>query len=114
MSSSHGSRRTIFRQISRRSHIEWPAYDSTPLYDRTSLAGLESDVRTVSERWFRHDAHDSVDEFVRLVPLAYFRFGMHDCYTDLTSYEMQTLFRLFLLKECHGWDYETALVEYLQ
>ena len=38
---------------------------------------------------------------------------MHDCYTDLTSYEMQTLFRLFLLKECHGWDRETALVEYL-
>jgi hypothetical protein len=26
---------------------------------------------------------------------------------------MQTLFRLFLLKECHGWDHETALVEYL-
>jgi IS4 transposase len=26
---------------------------------------------------------------------------------------MQTLFRVFLLKECHGWDHETALVEYL-
>nr|WP_246066562.1 transposase [Halorubrum cibi] len=26
---------------------------------------------------------------------------------------METLFRLFLLKECHGWDHETALVEYL-
>jgi len=26
---------------------------------------------------------------------------------------METLFRLFLLKELHGWDYETALVEYL-
>jgi hypothetical protein len=26
---------------------------------------------------------------------------------------MQALFRVFLLKECHGWDHETALVEYL-
>jgi len=26
---------------------------------------------------------------------------------------MEILFRLFLLKECHGWDHETALVEYL-
>jgi hypothetical protein len=26
---------------------------------------------------------------------------------------METLFRLFLLKECYGWDHETALVEYL-
>lgn len=26
---------------------------------------------------------------------------------------METLFRLFLLKECHGWDHETAFVEYL-
>ena len=26
---------------------------------------------------------------------------------------METLFRLFLLKECHDWDHETALVEYL-
>ncbi|WP_435181254.1 transposase [Halorussus sp. AFM4] len=29
------------------------------------------------------------------------------------SYEMEALFRLFLLKECYGWDYETAPVEYL-
>jgi len=26
---------------------------------------------------------------------------------------METLFRVFVLKELHGWDYETALVEYL-
>jgi len=26
---------------------------------------------------------------------------------------MQTLFRVFLLKECHGWNHETALIEYL-
>ena len=113
MSSSHRSRRTVFRRIARHSHIEWPAYDSTPLYDRTSTAGLESDVRTVSEWWFRHDAHESVDEFVCSVPLTYFRFETHDRYAGSTSYHMQTLFRVFLLKECHGWDHETALVEYL-
>ncbi|MFA9504440.1 hypothetical protein ACERIM_16890, partial [Natrinema sp. H-ect1] len=48
------SRKTVFRQIVRQSYVEWPAYDSTPLYDRTSLAGLESDVRIVSGVWFTH------------------------------------------------------------
>jgi len=113
MSSGHISRRTIFRRIARHPHIEWPAYDSTPLYDRSSLGGLEADVRTVSERWFRHDAHESVDGFVCSVPLTYFRFEAQDCYAGSTSYHMQTLFRVFLLKECHGWNHETALIEYL-
>nr|WP_205742827.1 hypothetical protein [Halobellus limi] len=27
---------------------------------------------------------------------------------------MDTLFRVFILKECHGWDHETALIEYLE
>jgi len=106
-------RRAVFRRIARRPHIEWPVYDSTPLYDRSSLAGLESDIRTVSEAWFDHDAHTSVKQFVCTVPLAYFRFAPHDCYGDSTRYEMVTLFRVFLLKELHGWDHETALVEYL-
>jgi len=30
-----------------------------------------------------------------------------------TTYEMETLFRLFRLKELHDWNHETALVEYL-
>lgn len=47
------------------------------------------------------------------MPLAYVQFDAHDRYAGSTSYEMETLFRLFLLKECHGWDHETALVEYL-
>lgn len=36
-------------------------------------------------------------------------FDPYDRYAGSTSYEMETLFRLFLLKECHGWDHETAL-----
>jgi hypothetical protein len=43
------SRRSVFRRIAHQPYVEWPIYDSTPLYDRTSLAGLESDVRVVSE-----------------------------------------------------------------
>ncbi|MCD2203705.1 MULTISPECIES: transposase [Halobacteriaceae] len=108
------SRRSVFRGIARKSHVAWPKYDSTPLYDRGSLAGLESDVRTVSEAWFDHDAHTSVELFVCTVPLAYFRFNPHDRYANSTRYEMATLFRLFVLKELHGWDHETALVEYLK
>ena len=107
------SRRRVFRRIARKSHVEWPAYDSTPLYDRSSLTGLESDLRTVSEAWFDHDGHTSVEQFVCTVPLAYFRFDPHDRYANSTLYEMATLFRLFVLKELHGWDHETALVEYL-
>ncbi|WP_394348055.1 transposase [Halorubrum sp. ASP1] len=108
------SRRTVFRQIARLSYAEWPAYDSTPLYDRTSLTGLESDVRIVSGAWFTHHEHISVEQFVSELPLAYFQFEAHDCYEDPTHYEMDTLFRVFVLKELHGWEHETALYEYLE
>ena len=114
MASTPESRRTIFRRIAQRSYVEWPAYDSTPLYDRTSLAGLESDVRTISETWFSHESHNSVEKFVCSLPLAYFKFETYDRYAGSTSYEMDTLFRVFMLKELHGWDHETALVEFLE
>ncbi|EMA24862.1 transposase [Haloarcula marismortui] len=113
MASTPVSRRTVFRSIARRSYVEWPAYHSTPLYDRTSLAGLESDIRTVSGAWFAHESHDSTEQFVCSLPLAYFRFDSHDRYAKSTRYEMDTLFRIFVLKESHGWNHETALVEYL-
>jgi IS4 transposase len=83
------------------------------LYDRSSLDGLESDIRTVSQTWFRHDRHESVENFICSLPLAYFNFDAHDRYAGPTRYETETLFRVFVLKECHGWDHETALVEYL-
>ncbi len=107
------SQRTVFRQIARRSYTDWPVYDSTPLYDRTPLAGLESDVRVVAGTWFKHNEHDSIEQFVCSLPLAYFLFDAHGCYAGSTRYEMETLFRVFVLKECYGWDHETALVEYL-
>jgi IS4 transposase len=114
MASTSASRRAIFRQIAQRTHVEWPTYDSTPIYDRTSLAGLRSDVRIVSETWFTHPDHDSVEQFVLVLPLAYFSFEAHDCYTRSTCYEMDTLFRVFVLKELHGLEHETALYEYLE
>ena len=40
-------------------------------------------------------------------------FNAHDRYTGSTRYEMDTLFRIFILKELHGWSHETALVRYL-
>ena len=108
------SRQTVFQRIAQRKYGEWPAYNSTPLCDRTSLAGLESDIRTVSETWFDHESHDSVKEFVCVLPLAYFRFSAHDRYAGPTRYQMDTLFRVFVLKELHGWEHETALVDYLR
>ena len=81
-----------------------------PLYDRSSLTGLESDVRTVSEAWFGHDVHTSV---VCSLPSAYFRFHAHDRYGGSTRYEMDALFRVFVLKELRGWEHETALADYL-
>jgi hypothetical protein len=114
MTTSLESRRTVFRRIALRPHTDWPVFDSTPLYDRTSLAGLESDVRSVSTYWFRHDAHTSVERFICSLPLAYFRFEAHDQYTSSTRYEMDTLFRVFVLKNLHGWEHETALIEYLE
>ena len=107
------SRRSVSRRIAHQQHVEWSTYDSTPLYDRTSLAGVESDVRVVSSVWFTHSDHDSLEQFVCSIPLAYFRFEAHDCYGSSTHYEMDTLFRVFVLKELHGWKHETSLVEYL-
>jgi len=96
------SRRTVFRQIARRSYTDWPVYDSTPLFDHTSLPALESDIRVVAEPWFNHDEHEAIELFVSALPLAYVRFDAHDQYKGSTSYEMETLFRLFLLKgACH-------------
>ncbi|PSQ08775.1 transposase [Halobacteriales archaeon QS_5_68_33] len=114
MAPTYESRRTVFRQVARKSNVEWPVYDSTPLYDRSSLAGLESDVHTVSEVWFDHDARTSVELLVCAFPLSYFRFDPHDRYANSTRYEMATLFRVFVLKELHGWEHETALIEYLE
>jgi IS4 transposase len=113
MSRTRDSRLTVFRRITSRRNTDWPAYRSTPLYDRSSLDGLESDIRTVSQTWFRHDRHESVENFICSLPLAYFNFDAHDRYAGPIHYEMETLFRVFVLKECHGWDHETALVEYL-
>jgi len=107
------SRRTVFRQIAQQPFSDWPAYESTPLFDRSSLAAVEADVRVVADTWFQQQAHETVEPFVSTLPLAYVRFDAHDRYAGSTTYEMETLFRLFLLKELHGWDHETALVEYL-
>jgi len=63
--------------------------------------------------WFDHESHDSVEEFICTLPLAYFRFSAHDRYAGPTRYQMDTLFRVFVLKELHGWEHETALVDYL-
>jgi len=63
--------------------------------------------------WFGYDIHDSVEQFVCSLPLAYFGFDAHDRYTGSTRYEMDTLFRVFVLKELHGWAHETAVVDYL-
>ena len=108
------SRRDVFRRIAQRPHTNWPVYDSTPLYERDSPDGLASDIRTVSQAWFKHDAHDSVEEFACALPLAYFRLDAHDRYARSTRYEMDTLFRMFVLKELHGWEHETALLKYLE
>lgn len=113
MAPTYESRRTVFRQITQESYIDWPAYESTPLFDRSSLAAVEADVRVVADIWFQQEAHEAVEPFVATLPLSYVKFDAHDRYTGSTSYEMETLFRLFLLKECHDWDHETALVEYL-
>ncbi|MDL0136550.1 transposase [Halobacterium salinarum] len=107
------SRRTVFRQIAQQSYVDWPTYESSPLADRSFLPALESDIHTVAKVWFNQDEHETLEPFVHAVPLAYVQFDTHDRYTGSTSYEMETLFRLFLLKECHGWDHETALAEYL-
>ena len=84
MTSPQASRRTVFRTIAQTSYSEWPVYDSTPLYDRSSLDGLEADIQTVAAAWFDHDAHKSVEECVCNYPLSYVDFRPHDSYSGAT------------------------------
>ncbi len=112
-SSTCRPRRDVFRRIAPRLRVEWPVYDATPLYERNSLDGLESDIRTVSQTWFRHDHHESVENFICALPLAYFEFDAHDRHAGSTRYEMDALSRVVILKECYGWEHETTLNEYL-
>ncbi len=114
MSSTLSSRREIFREIATTSYYNWPAYDTIPLYDTSSLGALDEDIRTVASVWFSHDSHNSVDEFICDLPLQYMDFTGHDRYSSSTTYRMRTLVRLSLLKEVHGWEHETSLVEYLE
>lgn len=97
MSPTQVSRRKVFRTIAAKSYYDWPVYDSTPLYDESSLGALEEDIRTVAKVWFEHDAHESVEHFVSDIPLAYVDFLSHDRYTGPTRYDMTLLVRLFLL-----------------
>nr|WP_241988307.1 MULTISPECIES: transposase [Halorubrum] len=46
--------------------------------------------------------------------MAYFLFNVHDRYEGSTRYEVDTLFRMFVLKELHGWEHQTSLVDYLR
>ena len=114
MSSTEQSRQDVFRTIAQLQHVEWPAYGSTPLYDRSSVSALQSDIRTVARVWFDHDAHESIAEFICQYPLKYVDFEPHDEYFGSTRYQMPQLVRLFLLKEIHGWNHETALLTFLQ
>src|SRR6056297_360676 len=114
MSSTLSSRREVFREIATTSYYNWPAYDTTPLYDSTSLGALDEDIRTVASVWFSRDSHNSVDELICDLPLQYMNFTDHDRYSSSTTYSMRTLVRSFLLKEVHGWDHESALVAYLE
>jgi IS4 transposase len=107
------SQREVFREIATTPYRDWPAYEATPLYDRSSLGGLEEDVRTVAKIWFEHDAHESIEDFVCCLPLAYVAFEAHDRYTGPTRYGMEQLVRAFLLKELYGWEHESTLAKYL-
>ncbi|QLH78368.1 transposase [Halosimplex rubrum] len=106
--------REIFRRIAQTSYYQWPTYSHTPLYNRSSTAGLAEDVRILASVWFEHEEHNSVEEFVYYWPLDYAEFDEHDRYTGETDYNMERLFRVFILKELYGWEHETMLLTYLK
>jgi hypothetical protein len=114
MTASQSSRREVFRELAESDSDAWPAYESTALYDRSSLGALEEDVRTVAGVWFDHDAHESLAEFVCQLPLAHVEFDPHDQYDSHTTFDIEQMVRLFVLASVRGIDSETELVEYLR
>jgi hypothetical protein len=71
-------------------------------------------VHVLASVWFDHELHESIEELVCHWPLAYVEFDAHNRYVGHTRYEMEQLFRAFLIKALHGWVHETALVRYLE
>ena len=66
MSSHHRPRRTVFGQIAQQFYVDWPTYELSPLFDRSSLTALESDVRLVAEAWRNQDeTRQSTSSFTR-------------------------------------------------
>ncbi len=114
VSSTSISRRAVFRTIAAKSYHSWPSYDTSQLYDCSSLDALEEDIRTVATVWFAHEDHNSVDDFIAEFPLRYVDFDTHDRYRGSTTYQIEPRWYVsFLLKEVYGWEHETALIEYL-
>lgn len=93
VAATHAIQRTVFRTIGQTLYAQWPAYDSTPLYDRSVLGGLDEDIRTVAAVWFDHDAHESIEEFVSRFPLAYVELALPDCYMSTIQHGAKQLFR---------------------
>jgi hypothetical protein len=51
MASTEESRRVVFQTLIESSYPEWPAYESTPLYDRGSARSLIRIIAISYRRW---------------------------------------------------------------
>ena len=110
------SKRAVFQMIADTDEKHWPYYRCpSKNYTADDLDALKHDVSTLAQEWFQHDAHDDVETFISLCPLAYFEFASYDTFPDwhTQSKPVVPMLRALMLMYLHGWEHETPLVTYL-
>jgi IS4 transposase len=110
------SKRTVFQTIAEHPNYHWPYYRLPDTeYTAVDLGALEHDVHRLASVWFKHDAHDDVEAFICWCPLHHLDFKPHDAHPawHAQSKPVVPMIRALMLMDLHGWNHETAFVQYL-
>lgn len=116
MPSTVVSKRAVFQTIADSSDFYWPYYhDPETEYTSSVLKAFEHDVHRLACEWFKHDADKDVEAFIGWCPLHHLDFSPHDAHP---SWHAKTkpavpMIRALMVMGLHRWEYETALVGYL-
>lgn len=116
MAATTMSKRAVFRTIAAHPDCHWPYYRLPDTeYTADDLSALEHDVHRLASVWFKHDAHEDVEAFICWCPLHYLDFSPHDAHPTwhAQSKPVVPMVRALMLMDLHGWEHETAFVEFL-
>lgn len=116
MSATTTSKRAVFRTIAEHPNYYWPYYRLPDTeYIATDLGAFEHDAHRLASAWFKHDVHDDIEAFICGCPLHHLDFTLHDTHPawHAQSKPVVPMVCALMLMDLHGWEHETAFVEFL-